>query len=170
MKRLIITTLMALVLMCVQANVDSAFGLDFVCHFGMIAAVFLGVSAVPMMSSSIAMLILALVCDLCVSGPIALFALATMIVFAISRAFLFRFRTERMVAVMMGGALVSIAFDSLLAVLYSIYFQSTVYLSIFIHVFWKNAIVSFVMTPIFIGLVQAVEKLTTARRRTGFRT
>ena len=168
MKRVIIHAVLALVLMIVQANVHSAFGIQLTCHYGVIAAVLSGVFTLPLTSSALSLLILATICDLFASGPLGLFAFACMLVFAVSRAFMHRFRTERFVFVMLWGCIMSIVLDAVLGILYSAYYRNAQFLTIFVQIFWKNALITGLMTPVVMWISQQLDRLFTPRRNNGF--
>ena len=164
MKRVVIYAVLALILMAVQANVHSAFGVQTVCHFGIIAAVVSGAFSFPLISSAIAMSLLAMTCDLFVSSPLGLYAFVFMVVFSISRALLFRFRSERLIFVLMWICIMGIAFDALLAAAYSAYYRDTVFFSIFLSFFWKNALVTTILSPVIIRFAHWWDRILTPKR------
>ena len=167
MKRVILNVLCAFVLMLVQANVDSAFGVQMMCQFVVIAALLTGALSMPMMSSTLSILVLAIVGDFFVSGPIGLYAFCLMVTFGISRALLSRFRSERVFALMIWACLLCILFESLQATLYSLYYMSPRFWGIFGKTFWKDAIVTTIMTPLVMWIVLRLERLTSRRRTSG---
>ncbi len=167
MKRVVINAVCAMLLMIIQSNVDSAFGIDYVCQFVVIAAVLTGAGAMPMISSCVSMLILACVVDFFVSGPIGLYAFICMVVFGISRALLTRFRSERLIAVMFWGCLLCVLFESLLAVVYSLYYWNGQFWHIFARSVWVDAILTALFTPVLMWIEHLVERILSRRHASG---
>lgn len=167
MKRVIINAICALVLMLIQTNVGSAFGMNVVCEFFVIAAVISGATSMPMISSCLSMLALALLMDFFVSGPIGLYAFACMSVFAISRALLNRFRSERLISVMFWASLICIVFEAIQAALYSLYYFDTQYWKIYGNIFWIDALLTALMTPFVMWIEHLLERLFSRRHSNG---
>ena len=167
MKRVILNALCAFILMLIQTNVSSAFGIQMVCQFCAIAALLTGALSMPMMSSAISILVLAVICDLFVSGPIGIYAFCLMVTFGIARALLSRFRYERVFALMIWSCILCILFESLQATLYSLYYLSTQYWVIFAQFFWKDAIATTIATPVVMWLILRLERLMSRRHTTG---
>ena len=92
MKRVVLNALLALVLMILQTGVSSSFGLESVCHFTVIAAVLSGALSLPMISSTVSILLLGVVCDMWMSGVSGLTPLLLMIVYLGVRAAMLPFR------------------------------------------------------------------------------
>ena len=157
MKRVIINAICAFILMLVQANFDAAFGIQALAQFGIIAAVLTGMTSMSMRASSISMLLLALLCDIFSSGPVGIYAIAFMLVFGLSRAILFRFHSERIIAVMIACAVMSALFEFLLALLYCAYYWDSAFLTVFVHVFWKDLILTAIFAPVVMWLCNILE-------------
>lgn len=167
MKRVIINASCALLLMLMQTNVDAAFGIQAMAQFGIIAAVLSGMTSMNMLPSAVSMLILALICDSFASGPIGLYAIAFMLVFGFSRVVINRFKSERIIAVMIFSAIMTLFFELLLALLYSAYYMDTVYHTIFLRVFWKDIILTALFSPCMLWLNLAFDVLFSRRRKKG---
>ena len=164
MKRVIINALAAILLMLVQTNVTFAFGLDVLCQFGVIAVVLGAATAMPVIPSAIAMLCIALFCDIWSSGPVGLYAMAFMGCFAVAWAFIGRMKTERVIALMICSAIICIVFEVLLAAIYSLYYLDTHFLLVFLHQFWANALLTALMTPLVMWMTHFIEKLFIRRK------
>lgn len=164
MKRVIINAMTAIILMLGQTNVTSAFGWDILCQFGVIAMVLASATAMPMIPSAVAMLCIALFCDIWSSGPVGLYAMAVMICFALAWGIIGRLKTERVIALMICSAVMSSLFEAILAAVYSIYYLDTHFLAVFGHQFWINALVTACMTPLVMGITHFVEKLFIRRK------
>ena len=167
MKRVIINAVSAFLLMIVQSNVDSAYGIQAMAHFGIIAAVLTGMTSMPLMASAISMLILALLCDVFMSGPIGIAAFVFMVVFGIGRAVVARFKSERVVAVMVFCAAMSILFEFLLALVYCAYYQEFVFLSIFVTQFWKDFLLTALLAPAVMAINHALESVFMRHKKAG---
>ncbi len=165
MKRVVINAVTAFLLMLVQSNVDSAFGIQAMAQFGIIAAVLTGMTSMPMVSSAISMLIFALLCDVFTSGPIGLAAFVFMLVFGIGRAIVARFKSERVIAVMIFCATMTILFEFLLAIVYCAYYREFVFLSIFVSQFWNDVLLTALLTPAVMTINHALESIFVRRKK-----
>lgn len=164
MKRVIINALTAILLMLAQTNVTSAFGWDVLCQFGVIAIVLAAATTMPAMPTAVAMLCVAFFCDVWSSGPVGLYAMAFMASFAVAWAFIGRTKTERVIALMVCSALVCMLFEGILAVIYSIYYWDTHFLSVFLHQSWMNALMTACLTPLVMWAMHGIEKLFIRRK------
>ncbi|MBR4986432.1 MAG: hypothetical protein IKY83_11920 [Proteobacteria bacterium] len=164
MKRVIINVVIAFICMLIQSNVSSAFGLDIVCQYGVIAIILSAATSMSLVSSSVSMLIFALLCDIFASGPIGVYAFCLMVVFAVSHALMFRFRSERLVALMIWSAVMSVLFELLLAGVYAGIFWNRHYFFIFIDHFWKDMIATALMTPAVMALEHLAEKVFSRKK------
>ena len=167
MKRVILNVICAFVLMLIQSNVDAAFGLQLVCQFGVIAALLTGALSLPMVSSSISIFCLAILCDMFVSGPVGLYAFALMVTFGVARALLSRFRSERVFALMLWACLLCVLFDLIQTALYSVYYFNPKYWTLFVKLGWKDALATTIMTPVMLWSVLRLERLFSRRRTPG---
>lgn len=167
MKRVVINAVSAFLLMIIQSNVDSAFGIQAMVQFGIIAAVLTGMTSMPMMASTISMLIFALLCDMFTSGPVGIAAFVFMLVFGIGRAVVARFKSERVIAVMIFCAVMTIIFEFLLSIVYCAYYRDFVFLSIFLSQFWKDFILTAFLTPAVMTINRALESIFMRRKKAG---
>ncbi len=167
MKRVIINAICAFFLMFIQTNVDAAFGIQAMAQFGVIAAVLTGMCSMSMMPSAISMLLLAVLCDLFASGPVGLYAIAFMLMFGCSRALIHRFRSERVIAVMIFSVIMTVFFELLLALLYCAYYRSSAYLSIFVHIFLIDILLTALLAPGVMWLNGLLETLFSGRKKNG---
>lgn len=164
MKRVLINALTTILLMIVQTNVTSAFGMDVMCQFGVIAIVLAAATSMPAISSAIALLCVGLFCDVWGSGPVGLYAMAFMFTFAIAWAFMHRMKTERVIALMVCSALTCALFEGLLAAVYSIYYMESRFLAMFLRYFWIDALVTAILTSPVMWVTHMIEKLFIRRR------
>ena len=167
MKRVVLNALLALVLMILQTGVSSSFGLESVCHFTVIAAVLSGALSLPMISSTVSILLLGVVCDMWLSGVSGLTPLLLMIVYLGVRAAMLPFRSERVLAVMVYGILASIAYDALCALAYGVFYRSMTFFSIFGRVFWCDALWAAIWTPLVMWMVMFLDRVTSRKRKSG---
>lgn len=164
MKRVIINVVTAFICMLIQMNITSAFGIDTLCQYGVIAIILSAATSMNLVTSSVATLIFALLCDIFVSGPIGIYAFCLMLVFGITHALLSRFRSERMIALMIWAAVMTTAFELLLACAYAGVYKDFHYFMIFVNHFWKDLILTVLMTPAVMYLNQLAEKIFTHRK------
>ena len=164
MKRVVINVVTAFIFMLIQTNFASAFGSDLVCQFGVIAIVLSAATTMNIVPSAVAMLIFALLCDIFVSGPVGIYAFCLMVVFALSHALLARFKSERTISIMIWSGLMTIVFELLLACVYSGIFKSFHYFVIFLEQFWKDVLITALLTPVVMYVTLFAEKIFTQRR------
>lgn len=164
MKRVVINVVTAFIFMLIQTNFASAFGLDLICQFGVIAIVLSAATTMSIVPSAVATLIFALLCDIFVSGPIGIYAFCLMVVFALAHALLARFKSERTISIMIWGGLMTIVFELLLACVYAGIFKTPHYFVIFLDHFWKDVIITSLLTPIVMYITLFAEKIFTQKR------
>ena len=167
MKRVIINAICAFVMMLIQSNFNSAFGVELMAHFALIAAVLCCVLAMPVTSSAISILILGIVCDLMVSGPPGFYALTLSIVFVITYLLMKRLRSDRIISLMLYTAIAAIIFELLLTSGYCLIYRNWLYASIFVRHFLWNALLTAGFTPIMMYLVRFLEHLFNRRKTSG---
>ena len=78
-----------------------------------------------------------------------------------------RFRSERVVAMMIFAAIASAFFELLLAAGYGVVYRQTVYLMLFLRRFWLDAILSALFLPLVMFVVQMLDRLFSSHRKTG---
>ena len=167
MKRVIINTICAIVMMLIQSNFNSAFGIEIMAHFTLIAAVLICAMAMPVFAGSISILILGLICDLMVSGPAGFYALTLSIVYVGMYLVMSRLRSDRIITMMLYTAIARILFDLLLTTGYCLIYRNGMYWTIFVRHFYLNAFLTAVFTPIMMYLVRFIEKVFTRRKTSG---
>ena len=167
MRIVIINALCALLLMIAQSNFNASFGVDAMCQFGIIAMVLCCGLVMAPIASILSMVVLAFACDLWASGPTGLYAFVFAIVCILFRAIMSRFRTERVVTMMIFAAIAVAVFELLLAIGYGLVYQQTVYLSLFVRRFWLDAILTAVFLPIVVFFVQLLDRLFSSHHKTG---
>ncbi len=167
MRIVIINALCALLLMIAQSNFNASFGIDAMCQFGVIGMVLCCGLVMPSIASMVSMVVLGFACDLWASGPTGLYALVFSLVFIIFRAIMLRFRSERVVAMMIFAAIASAFFELLLAAGYGVVYRQTVYLMLFLRRFWLDAILSALFLPLVMFVVQLLDRLFSSHRKTG---
>ena len=167
MKRVIINTICAIAMMLIQSNFHSAFGIEIMVHFTLIAAVLCCAMAMPPFAGSISVLILGLICDMMVSGPAGFYALILSIVYVLMYLVMSRLRSDRIITMMLYTAIASILFDLLLTAGYCLIYRSWMYWTIFVRHFYLNALLTAVFAPIMMYLVRFLEKVFTRRKTSG---
>lgn len=165
MKRAALNAFLAFVCLLLQSNIAAAYGFSAVCHFAIIAITVAGVCAMPMVSSSVAILILAFICDALSSGPTGLCALLLVLLSMLSRAFMSKFRSERLIFVVVCSAVSSALFDALTALSCALYYQNTVFGALFLSLGWKNALLTALASIPFLLFLQQLDKWTDKRRK-----
>ena len=165
MKRAALNAFLAFAFLLLQSNIAAAYGFSAVCHFAVIAITLSGVCAMPMISSSVALLLLAFVCDALSSGPTGLCALLLVLISMLCRAFMSRFRSERLIFVIVCTAVSSALFDALTALFCALYYQNTVFGSLFLSLGWKNALLTAIASVPFLLILQQLDKWTDKRRK-----
>ncbi len=78
-----------------------------------------------------------------------------------------RFRTERVIAMMIFAAIAAALFEFLLAAGYGVFYQQTVYLMLFLRRFWLDAILTALFLPLVMVIVQLLDRLFSSHRKTG---
>ena len=159
MKGVIINAVCAFVMMLVQSNFHSAFGVTVMAHFTIIAVILSCALAMPPAASGISILILGIICDLMVSGPAGLYPLLLSIIYVGVYLVMTKLRSERVMSMMIYAAVSCILFELLLCIAYCVIYQSWQYWSIFIHGFIWNALLTTCFTPIMMYLNRSLEKL-----------
>ncbi len=167
MKRAILNVACALLFLLIQTNINSAFGIEAICQFGIIAAVLSGGFSMPMISSTISILILGLICDLNGIGPLGLYTFSFMVVFGITRAIMTRLKSERVISLMIWSLLLCILFEFLQATLYSLFYQDTIFGGLFIRKFWLDALLTSLFTPVMMWFEHLLERIFTRRKASG---
>ena len=167
MRIVIINALCALLLMIAQSNFNASFGVDAMCQFGVIGIVLCCGLVMSPIASIFSMVLLAFACDLWASGPTGLYALVFSLVFILFRAIMSRFRTERVVTMMIFAAIATAVFELLLAIGYGLVYRQTLYLSLFVRRFWLDAILTALFLPIVMFIVQMLDRLFSSHQKTG---
>ena len=167
MRIVIINALCALLLMIAQSNFNASFGVEAMCQFGVIGMVLCCGLVMSPIASMVSMVLLAFVCDLWASGPTGLYALVFSLVFILFRAIMARFRTERVIAMMIFAAIAAALFEFLLAAGYGVFYRQTVYLMLFLRRFWLDAILTALFLPLVMVIVQLLDRLFSSHRKTG---
>lgn len=164
MKRVIINVVTAFIFMLIQTNFASAFGLDLICQFGVIAIVLSAATSMNIVPSAVATLIFALLCDIFVSGPIGIYAFCLMVVFALAHALVARFKSERTISIVIWACLMTIVFELLLSCVYAAIYKEFHYFVIFINQVWKDLLITSLLTPVMMYVTHFAEKIFTQRR------
>ena len=92
-------------------------------------------------------------------------AFVFMLVFGIGRAIVARFKSERVIAVMIFCAAMTILFEFLLAIVYCAYYREFVFLSIFVSQFWNDVLLTALLTPAVMTINHALESIFVRRKK-----
>lgn len=166
MKRVVINALLAFLLMLLQTGVSASFGVVSLCHFGILAALVSASLAFPTISSTISMLVLGFLFDLWVSGPTSLYALLFVVTTLIIRGVVGKFRTERLVLIVLYAAVASAFFDFVQCLAYSLYYRDSLYWHVLSQVILGDMGWTALFAAPYMWAVLLLDRVI-AKRRTG---